>query len=716
MMHPLSNRRYQLLMACSLSATILLSHVAAWTQATPETSPPPAPDIHIVVNSNQDGPIRADEGLTLREAIELTNGTLPLTALSDAEQAQVNTVDTYASASRIEFNLPADQTQIQLREPLPAIASPGLTLDGTTQPGYDPALSATAEIEVPIPVVEITPAPDAEVFRGLTIVASGVTVQGLSIYGFTAAHRATAITPPADIFIAHRLPPPDTSQQYPPAQGFSYYDENIPPENVLIEHNWLGMPPTEVMPESPSAFGVSVFNSQGTTVRRNRIAHHDGSAIITGARAENLRVEENILVANGLAGMPDGIRIEGNVNNSVISGNLVCGNDGAGIFLFKPEGAIEIRDNTIKFNGQRLRRAAIYLMGNGHRVVDNEINNQKGPGVVVTAFGIGSQNPSHRNLIQNNVFASLEGLSIDLNTRRHTGVQDFQRGDGPNPLRNSDNRRLDTGNLAINAPQFLSPEFFVMNDKVVIEGMADPGSEVELYLSQPSESAHGPLSQPLAIVAVDQTGHFQYESAALPPGTIISAIASDPRYGTSEPALNTVVRSLSTSATDSDASLNPQDFQLPHCTTRPEPPEPVVVAPPPPEPIQLQVPRNVHFGLDRDNISAESATVLNQIAAAMQAHPTLIVDLHGHTDSRASDAYNQDLALRRARNARAYLIQQGIDPARMTIRSLGETQLLTAERNRVDYARNRRVEFVFRDVRGLDITFVDQDSDLQIEP
>ncbi|MEO0984969.1 MAG: OmpA family protein [Cyanobacteria bacterium J06639_14] len=715
MMHPLSTRRYQLLMACGLAATTLVSQVAVWAQATPAHVTTPPPDLHIVVNSSQDGPIQADEMLTLREAIELTNGTLPLASLSDVEQAQVTVVESAESASRIEFNLPANQTKIQLVTPLPAIASPDLTLDGTTQPGYDPALSATAEIEVPIPVVEITPAPEAEVFRGLSIVASGVTVRGLSLYGFTAEHRATAITPPADIFIAHRLPPPDTSQQYPPAQGFSYYDENIPPEDVLIEHNWLGMPPTEAMPETPSAFGVSVFNSQGTTVRRNRIAHHDGSAIITGARAENLKVEENILVANGLAGMPDGIRIEGSVDNSVISGNLVCGNDGAGIFLFKPEGAIEIRDNTIKFNGQRLRRAAIYLMGNGHRVVDNEINNQKGPGVVVTAFGIGSRNPSHRNLIQNNVFASLEGLSIDLNTRRHNGVQDFQRGDGPNPVRNSDNRRLDTGNLAINAPQFLSPEFFVMNGKVMIEGMADPGSEVELYLSHAADSAHGPLSQPLATVAVDQAGHFTYESAELPSGTIVSAIASDPRYGTSEPALNTVVRSLSATDDNSAASSN-LDFEVPQCTTRPEPPEPVVVAPPPPEPIQLQVPRNVHFGLDRDNISAESAAVLDQIAAAMQIHPTLVVDLHGHTDSRASDAYNQELALRRARNARAYLIQQGIDPARTTIRSLGETQLLTSERDRVEYARNRRVEFVFRDVRGLNITFVDQDTDLQIEP
>ena len=78
--------------------------------------------------------------------------------------------------------------------------------------------------------------------------------------------------------------------------------------------------------------------------------------------------------------------------------------------------------------------------------------------------------------------------------------------------------------------------------------------------------------------------------------------------------------------------------------------------------------------------------------------------------------YNQDLAWRRATNARRYLIQKGITPERMTIRSFGERHLLTQENNRVDYARNRHVEVIFVDVRGVDIVFDSQEYDLQIEP
>jgi outer membrane protein OmpA-like peptidoglycan-associated protein len=662
----------------------------------------------VTVTSNQDGPTTADQSLTLREAVEIVNGTLPLTDLSQAERQLVTPI---SAGSQIVFNLPAGNTAIELQTPLPDLTQPGLTLDGTTQPGYDPGRSATAEILVPVPVVVLRPAAGAEVLRGLTLVADDITVRGLSLYGFTSRHGRTESTPPADIFIAHPLPPPDISQQRPPASYFAFRDQDRPPQGIVIEQNWLGIPPDEHLPDQPSAFGVSVFNAQGATIRQNRIAFHDGSGIITGARAENLAILDNLIINNGLAGMPDGLRLEGRINNGLISGNLICGNDGSGIFLFKPEGAVDIRDNDIRLNGQRFRRAAVYLMGNDHQVIDNQISNQKGPGVVVTAFSQGGTTNSRGNRIQNNQFANLEGLSIDLNTRRHWDVQDFQRGDGPNPQRESGNRRRDTGNAAVNAPQFLSPEFFVIDGQVVVQGKADPGVEVQLYRSQGRQ--YGPLNTPLATVTTDAEGRFSYASSGLKPGDVISAIATDSVYGTSEPALNTVILALGETVSVSQA-LSFAAVEMPQCTTPPvSPSAPLSVAP---EAITLEVPRQIHFGLDEAVISPASAQILSQIAEVLQAYPTIIVDLYGHTDSRASASYNQDLARRRAENTRWYLIRAGIAPERLTIRSLGETQLLVEETDRLNYARNRRVEFGFSDVRGVEIVFVNQEDDLQVEP
>jgi outer membrane protein OmpA-like peptidoglycan-associated protein len=130
----------------------------------------------------------------------------------------------------------------------------------------------------------------------------------------------------------------------------------------------------------------------------------------------------------------------------------------------------------------------------------------------------------------------------------------------------------------------------------------------------------------------------------------------------------------------------------------------------------LRVLRNVHFALDKSTISPASAAVLDRIAEVLRSYPFLTVELQGHTDPRASDAYNQALGNRRALAVRNYLLRQGIAPERMTIRSLGETQRRTTGSGVVDYARDRRVEIIFKDTRGLDIIFEDQEEDLQIEP
>jgi len=695
-----------LLIACGLLGAIL-SPVAGWTQV-----PSGSAALQVTVTGAGDGIAQPDDVLTLREAIEIVNGTLPTSMLSDTEQQLVSRSE---STSTIKFNLPSDQTAIELLSVLPAIVQPAVIIDGTTQPGYS-GLSATAEINIPVPAVTLRPAPNAEVFRGLTIAANDVVVRGLNLYGFNASSLAAQSTPPADIFISHHIIPLNRE-----TASSRVVNNSQPPSGIVIEQNWLGLTVDGKMPAVPSGFGVSVFDSAGTTIQRNRIEYHNGSGVITGRKASNLKIVENIIVGNGLAGMPDAIRLDGQVDNGLVSSNLICGNDGSGIFLFKPEGAVSIFDNDIRFNGQRLRRAAVYVMGDNHKILNNNITNQRGSGVVVTAYGQGPNTQSRNNVVTGNRFNDLEGLSIDLNARRNHEPQNFRQGDGPNPRRNSHNRRQDTGNGAVNAPQFVSPEFFVIDGKAVVQGQSDAGSEVQLYRATGDVDEYGPLSEPVAIATADDSGNFEFVLADVMGGEVLSAIATDPRYGTSEPAMNTVVRSLTGIA----ASVETGPVAMPQCTTPPAPPveiPPVETSPSPPieapipEEIRLEVPRNVHYGLDEDFINADSAAILDRIAAVMKQYPSIVIDLHGHTDSRASAAYNQDLARRRAENARRYLMQVGVAPERMTIRSFGETQLRVEETDRVNYAQNRRVEFVFSEVRGAEITFVNQESDLQIEP
>jgi outer membrane protein OmpA-like peptidoglycan-associated protein len=100
----------------------------------------------------------------------------------------------------------------------------------------------------------------------------------------------------------------------------------------------------------------------------------------------------------------------------------------------------------------------------------------------------------------------------------------------------------------------------------------------------------------------------------------------------------------------------------------------------------------------------------------LKQYPVIVIEIIGHTDPRASDAYNQALGRRRALATRNYLLQQGIAPERMTIRSQGESQRVSDGSGRVDYARDRRAEIIFKDVRGIDIIIEGQEQDLQIEP
>jgi outer membrane protein OmpA-like peptidoglycan-associated protein len=702
------NRDKNNLMAHVLLTVLTVSGVAIFSEQT-VTAQANLQSYRVVVNSDRDT-INPDQQLTLREAIEIVNNTLTWDDLSPVEQKQVEVIK--QPNSRIEFELPAP-VKIELSETLPPLLSPGLVIDGTTHPDYDPKKIATVEIPIPIPVVSLTAAEGKNVFRGLTISGDRITVKGLSIYGFSQPNQPTDTTPGADIVIGSRLPVPENLSALLP---------DHPPQDVEIVDNWLGLPPDESISEIPSSFGIWLFDGVNTKIQRNRIYHHGGSAILTSVTAEKSKIKENIIVGNGLQGMPHAIYLEGQIQDSQITDNLICGNDGSGVYLFKPEGNLTINHNTIKFNGRRVPSAAVYLIGNDHKVTNNQISWQTGTGVTIAAYP-----QSDRNLITNNTFNDLEGLSIDLNTRDRDGRVFYQLGDGVNPPRDSRNRKRDTANKSINAPQFLSEDFYLIDGKVNIDGVADPGATVTLYrvklgiprdIKEQSPLAsqsnnYGPLSEPLTEVVADQEGKFSFTLDNPTPGTIISAIATKPDYGTSEPAFNATILSLNQSKATIERSLS-----LPNCTTKPVaevPKPPVQPEIKPPEPIKLNVPRNIHFALDQATISPASAKVLNQIATVLKLYPYMMIELQGHTDFRASDQYNLDLSRRRADATRNYLLQQGVDPARMAILPLGESKLEKLGNTTVDHAYNRRVEVIFRDLRGVDIIFVNQENDLQIE-
>lgn len=595
--------------------------------------------LRLTVNSNQDI-IQPDGALTLREAISIVNGELTLESLSAAERNNISSITPGEdNRAKIEFNLPPNNTIIELNSPLPALAVP-VVIDGTTQPGYAQEENNISPVPVPIPdnipdapirglsllkqgetnfcapqirptptpiipapvptpvpapirglgflkqlfsqgstisnfpipqpVVIIKPTPGVEVFRGFTVVSDDVRIRGLSIHGFSSRRRgATANIPPADIFIGDAEDTATLGEK-----GRARNPNNNPPKNIVIDCNWLGVDrlgnPVSQLPNANfngekqvptghkkpghfqiyrtddrlptrSSFGVYVFNSLGTTIRNNLIANHDGSGIITSARANNTLITENILFANGFGGMPDAIRLEGNIDRTRIVSNLIRDNAGSGIYFFKSQGSTEIKQNQITNNGRQFEQAAIYLMGSDHQIINNQISEQPGPGIVVAAYP-----NSDRNVILGNSFANLQGLSIDLVSQNNTGFHAFLTGDGPNPKMRSLQRRRQAGNFGIDAPVFVSSEFFLNpeNGSVTLEGTTKPKATVEIYRVNENSSPRGPLSEAIANTVADEEGKFSLTLTNLKAGERISAIANDSESGTSEPAINTVIKDL----------------------------------------------------------------------------------------------------------------------------------------------------------------------------
>ena len=85
--------------------------------------------------------------------------------------------------------------------------------------------------------------------------------------------------------------------------------------------------------------------------------------------------------------------------------------------------------------------------------------------------------------------------------------------------------------------------------------------------------------------------------------------------------------------------------------------------------------------------------VLDRLGEVLQAYPTLLVRIEGHTDSRGSRESNQKLSEERARAIKTALIRRGVSGGRMSTSGLGEE---TPERVEPGYCRNRSEETVPR--------------------
>lgn len=103
--------------------------------------------------------------------------------------------------------------------------------------------------------------------------------------------------------------------------------------------------------------------------------------------------------------------------------------------------------------------------------------------------------------------------------------------------------------------------------------------------------------------------------------------------------------------------------------------------------------KDIKFELDKAVLMKSSYPRLHEIVQILRSHPEIKkVEIQGHTDSTASDAYNLDLSRRRAETVMNYLHSQGIAAARMTAKGYGEARPIDSNETEQGRSNNRRVE------------------------
>ncbi|MGB1042113.1 MAG: OmpA family protein [Tenacibaculum sp.] len=109
----------------------------------------------------------------------------------------------------------------------------------------------------------------------------------------------------------------------------------------------------------------------------------------------------------------------------------------------------------------------------------------------------------------------------------------------------------------------------------------------------------------------------------------------------------------------------------------------------------------IYFAFDKFNVEDAAAYELEHIVSVMQNHPTMVIKIESHTDSRGEQSYNKLLSDKRAKSTKDYILSRGIAESRIeSAIGYGEEQLLNdcddknqTKCSKEEHQKNRRSYF-----------------------
>jgi outer membrane protein OmpA-like peptidoglycan-associated protein len=98
---------------------------------------------------------------------------------------------------------------------------------------------------------------------------------------------------------------------------------------------------------------------------------------------------------------------------------------------------------------------------------------------------------------------------------------------------------------------------------------------------------------------------------------------------------------------------------------------------------------DVMFDFDSAILKPGAFAEIDRIAGVLNQFPQTVVRVEGHTDSKGSEVYNQELSERRANAVKNALVQRGVNAQRVVALGYGESMPISS-----NDALNRRVNVV----------------------
>ena len=98
----------------------------------------------------------------------------------------------------------------------------------------------------------------------------------------------------------------------------------------------------------------------------------------------------------------------------------------------------------------------------------------------------------------------------------------------------------------------------------------------------------------------------------------------------------------------------------------------------------------VLFSTGKAELTPEGKRVLDNQISWLKKNPDKRIVVQGYTDPRGTEAYNMKLGEKRADAVKNYIVKAGINPNRVSVVSMGETELATTQNTPKGWAEDRR--------------------------